>query len=99
MRLVVLAACSSDYSGNGLWGPESLVRALLAGKVPNVIASRWDVDSQSTGELFKSFYTYLSQGETPAQALQHARHTFRKAHPERTHPYYWAGFYLTGKAS
>ncbi|HWS17661.1 MAG TPA: CHAT domain-containing protein, partial [Candidatus Elarobacter sp.] len=99
MRLAVLAACSSDYSGNGLWGPESLVRALLAGKVPNVIASRWDVDSQSTGELFKSFYTYLGQGEMPVQALQHARHTFRKSHPERTHPYYWAGFYLTGKAS
>jgi len=99
MRLVVLAACSSGYSENGLWGPESLVRSLLAGKVPNVIASRWDVDSQSTGELFKSFYTYLGQGEITAQALQHARRTFRTAHPERTHPYYWAGFYLTGKAS
>jgi len=99
MRLVVLAACSSGYSENGLWGPESLVRSLLAGKVPNVIASRWDVDSQSTGELFQSFYHYLGQGETPAQALQNARHAFLSAHPKRTHPYYWAGFYLTGKAS
>ncbi|MBZ5489589.1 MAG: CHAT domain-containing protein [Acidobacteriia bacterium] len=99
MSLVVLAACSSGFSENGLGGPDSLVRSLLAGGVPNVIASRWDVDSQSTGELFESFYTFLAQGETPARALQHARRAFRKAHPERTHPYYWAGFYLTGKAN
>jgi len=106
MRLVTLAACSSGYSENGLWGPDSLVRSLLASKVPNVIASRWDVDAQSTGELFRSFYTYLGQGERPAQALHHARRDLRAApadplngRPQRTHPYYWAGFYLTGKAS
>jgi len=106
MRLAVLAACSSGYSENGLWGPDSLVRSLLASGVPNVIASRWDVDSQSTGELFENFYTYLGQGETPAQALRHARIALRTAAPDllrgrskRTHPYYWAGFYLTGKAS
>lgn len=104
MRLVVLAACSSGYSENGLLGPDSLVRSLLASRVPNVIASHWDVDSQSTGELFASFYTYLAQGEAPAQALRHARGDLRTSTPDllqgrakRTHPYYWAGFYLTGK--
>jgi CHAT domain-containing protein len=104
MRLVVLAACSSGYSENGLLGPDSLVRSLLAGGVPNTIASRWDVDSQSTGELFASFYTYLAQGEAPAPALRHARGDLRmsapdllQGRPKRTHPYYWAGFYLTGK--
>lgn len=97
LRLAVLAACSSGDSENGLPDPDNLVRSLLASKVPNVIASRWDVDSQSTGQLFERFYTHLAEGETPAQALQQARHDFRKAHSERAHPYYWAGFYLTGK--
>ncbi|HZR27455.1 MAG TPA: CHAT domain-containing protein, partial [Terriglobales bacterium] len=106
LRLAVLAACSSGYSENGLQDPDNMVRSLLASKVPNVIASRWDVDSQSTGELFEKFYTNLARGETPAQALRHARRDLRTApvdplhgRPDRTHPYYWAGFYLTGKAN
>ncbi len=106
LRLAVLAACSSGSSLNGLFDADSLVRSLLAGGVPNVIASHWNVDSQNTGELFASFYLNLSKGETAAQALRDARKQLLSAKPDplsskldRSHPYYWAGFNLTGRSN
>jgi CHAT domain-containing protein/tetratricopeptide (TPR) repeat protein len=99
LRLAVMAACSSGSAENGILDADSLVRALLAGGVPNVIASHWNVDSASTGELFASFYLYLSKGETEAQALRDARkEMLSKDGAGQSHPYYWAGFDLTGRA-
>jgi len=99
LRLAVLAACSSGSAENGILDADSLVRSLLAGGVPNVIASHWNVDSASTNELFASFYLYLSKGETEAQALRDARkEMLSKNGAGQAHPYYWAGFDLTGRS-
>jgi CHAT domain-containing protein len=34
-----------------------------------------------------------------AKALREAQLTFLKAFPERSHPYYWSGFVVTGNLS
>jgi len=96
-QLVVLAACSSALSGDrGLVDTNSLVHALLAAGVPHVIASRWNVDSLATSHLMISFYTHLVKGATVAEALAASRNEVLTT---RAHPYFWAGFSLTGRAS
>ena len=96
LRLAVLAACSTGSSGrDGLLDNRSLVHAFLSGGVPSVVASRWNVDSQSTADLMSDFYHGLPK-EPPAQALFSARNQLLKTY---SHPYYWAGFSVTGRAN
>ena len=94
-QLVVLAACSSGKGQDGLLDTDNLVHALLDAGVPRVIASLWNVDSQSTSQFMQRFYRDLSKDETVAQAMIDARNETMKKTP---HPYYWASFSLTGVA-
>lgn len=94
VNIVVLSACKTQlgpYSkGDDIIG---LNRAFIYAGTPAVIASLWSVDDASTGELMKAFYTNLKRGLTRSAALQAAQSKVRKKNP---HPYYWAGFVLTG---
>lgn len=94
LQLAVLAACSSGSTENGLLDSDNLVRALLVAGVPRIIASHWNVDSRSTGELMKRFYFHLAS-EPAAAALRDACREMRQDKPA---PYYWAGFRLVGRA-
>jgi CHAT domain-containing protein len=97
LQLAVLAACSTgSSSADGLLDNRSLVHAFLAGGVPNVVASRWNVDSQSTAFLMSDLYDRLAQNQSAPVALFSARNQLLKTYP---HPYYWAGFDVTGKAN
>jgi CHAT domain-containing protein len=96
MRLVVLSACASDSAQNGLMDSNNLVRSFLLAGVPNVVASGWSVDSKTTARFMKKFYEGLGLGESAAHALDDARKEVRSVYP---HPYYWAAFSLTGRAS
>jgi CHAT domain-containing protein len=96
-HLIVLAACSTALGReNGLLDANSLVRAFLMARVPRVIASHWDVDSESTSRLMISFYRNLTTDESVARAIYHARKAILA---DRPHPYYWASFSLTGRVS
>jgi len=96
-QLVVLAACSTAIGrDNGLLDTNSLVRAFLMAGVPRVIASHWDVDSETTSRLMISFYRSITSGKSVAQAIYQARKEVLLSHP---HPYYWASFSLTGRVS
>ena len=96
-QLAVLAACSTAVGReNGFLDANSLVRAFLMARVPRIIASHWDVDSESTSRLMISFYQNLSNDKSVAMAIYHARKAMLA---ERPHPYYWASFSLTGRAS
>ncbi|HET9283526.1 MAG TPA: CHAT domain-containing protein [Candidatus Angelobacter sp.] len=95
MQLAVLAACSTGSDPGGLLDTNSLVHAFLAAGVPIVIASHWNVDSETTSELMIAFYQYLAQGKEAAQAMCLARAEVLKSRP---HPYYWAAFTVTGRA-
>jgi CHAT domain-containing protein len=92
--LVVLSGCESQAGkltrGDDIVG---LSRAFIYAGSPSVIASLWSVDDEATRVLMVSFYTHLRQGLGKAEALRAAQMEVRKKYP---HPYYWAGFVLTG---
>ena len=97
LQLAVLSACSTAASGSeGLLDNRSLVHAFLTGGVPDVVASRWNVDSKATADLISNFYTGVAHNQSGPDALFSARNQLLKTY---SHPYYWAGFSITGKAN
>ncbi len=92
--LVVLSACETHMgtqsAGDDLIG---LNRAFIYAGSPSVIASLWSVNDEATSILMTSFYSRLKQGLGKAEALRAAQAETRTKFP---HPYYWAGFVLTG---
>lgn len=96
-QLVVLAACSTAKGReNGLWDSDSLVHAFLRAGVPQIIASHWNVDSETTSRLMISLYQHVKAGSTVEQAAYEAR---KEALANTPHPYYWAGFSVTGRVN
>lgn len=96
-RLAVLSACSTANAGHEtLVDPESLVGAFLLAGVPDVVASRWNVNSAATAGLMEMFYRRLLAGDSVSRALQQAAETLRR-NPRTAHPYYWAAFGVYGK--
>jgi CHAT domain-containing protein/Tfp pilus assembly protein PilF len=102
--LVVLSACETARgrvgTGEGMIG---LSWALFIAGSPTSILSQWKVDSASTTELMVEFYRQLkAQMANPADSFSAAR-ALREAdlkllRSERyRHPFYWAGFVVTGK--
>jgi CHAT domain-containing protein len=97
LQLAVLAACSTGVGGeNGLLDSGNLIRAFIVAGVPNVLASRWNVDSVSTAQLLRIFYMRLDSGEKAPDALHGAQREYISA---MRHPYFWAGFNVTGRKS
>lgn len=96
-EMVVLAACSSGRSGKeGLLDNQNLVHSFLVAGVPRIVASHWDVDSGSTSQLMVSFYRHVLTDPTVAEAMLDARKDVLEKTP---HPYYWAGFSVTGRVN
>ncbi len=96
-RLAVLSACSTaSGEGAALVDPEGLVGAFLLAGVPDVVASRWNVDSKVTTGLMEKFYKGLLAGDGVAVALAQAAREVRRT-PATVHPYYWAAFSVYGR--
>lgn len=96
-QLVVLAACSTAKArDNGIWDSDSLVHAFLEAGVPQIIASHWNVDASTTSRTMVSFYQHVSAGDTVDQAMFKAKKEILAVLP---HPYYWAGFSVTGRVN
>jgi tetratricopeptide (TPR) repeat protein len=91
---IVLSACSTGRNTArevDTGRPDSLATAFLLKGSAEVIASLWDVDSQSSEAMMKSFYSHLrSEGDT-GDALQLAANELRRS-AAFAHPYYWAAF-------
>ena len=87
----------------------SFPQAFLSANVSTVIAPLWIVEDEATSRLMASFYSNLApmkQSGSPlspgsfARALALAQQQFTRdaeTHQGKSHPFYWAGFYLTGK--
>ncbi|HEY4933114.1 MAG TPA: CHAT domain-containing protein [Terriglobales bacterium] len=90
MKLAVLSACSTARGQRGLLDPRSLVQSFLRAGTHAVIASRWDVDSAATADLFASFYQNLAKGQEVPEALAMARNAVRTG--RNAQPFYWAAF-------
>jgi CHAT domain-containing protein len=96
LDLVVLSACATGADEGGLADPQSLVRVFLRGGTPQVVASRWSVDSVSTARLMGDFYAGLAQGWSTPLALKKAEEAVRHR-PGTMHPYFWASFGVFGR--
>jgi CHAT domain-containing protein len=101
LRLAVLAACSTGAAGEyGLLDTNNLVHVFLGKGIPSVVASHWDVDADSTVRLMAGFFASLSDREPVPSAMNNAQKVFlRDADLQHHHPYYWAGFYVTGRSN
>ena len=93
-RLVMLAACSTGRAAGEDNDPSSVMaRQFIMAGVPEVIASRWDVDSRATSALVKMFYMKVAQGASSEEALIASVRELREQ-PAFAHPYFWAAFDL-----
>lgn len=95
-RLVVFSACSSGKREEG-WnhGMGDIVNTLAALGVPEVVATRWQIDSASAVPIMDAFYEGLARGFTVPQSLTLARQSLIRD-PRYRHPYYWAAYYASG---
>ncbi len=95
-RLVVFSACSTGKNEEG-WnhGMGDIVDTLASLGVPEVVATRWNIDSASAIPIMDSFYTGLTHGLSVPQALTAARLSLARDARYR-HPYYWAAYYASG---
>ncbi|MEA2206049.1 MAG: hypothetical protein QOE77_2825 [Blastocatellia bacterium] len=96
--LVVLSSCESglgkETKGEGLVG---LTQAFFYAGTPSLMVSLWKVQDKSTGELMVRFYRHLNNPAFgKAQALRQAQLDMIRS-GDYSHPYYWAGFVLTGR--
>lgn len=97
VTLVVLASCSSAQGKSGMFDDgDSIVRGLLGSGVPAVVASLWNVDSDSTFRLMDHLYDQLLEGHSISESLAAAAQCIR-SEPRFAHPFYWAAFSTFGK--
>lgn len=92
LRLAVLSACATQAgSEGGAYDSDSLVRIFLRSGVPDVVATRWNVDSVATRKFMELFYQSLLTGSSPAEATRRAQASLRSL-PGTGHPYFWSAF-------
>lgn len=102
--LVTLSACDTatgkEAGGEGLVG---LTRAFQYAGARCVLASLWSVSDASTARLMVRFYAHLRTGKGEGEALRLAQMEMLHPpatdapHPDWSHPFYWAGFVLSGE--
>jgi CHAT domain-containing protein len=99
-QLVVLSACRT---GQGMLakgeGIISLARGFTATGASGIVAGLWDMNDETTATLIGSFYTLLSSGESPANALHKAKLDWLQQQSGQQFqklPYFWAGMVYSG---
>jgi CHAT domain-containing protein len=95
-RLAVFSACSTGKREEG-WnhGMGDIVNTLASLGVPDVVATRWQIDSASAVPMMDAFYGGLAEGLSVPQALTAARQSMVRD-VRYQHPYYWAAYYASG---
>jgi CHAT domain-containing protein len=99
--VVILSSCDSSVgnSRDGI-GVRGLTSAFLIGGAGAVVGSLWPVEETSTADLMIRFHRAFASEHMPvAQALREAQLSFLRLSPQRSHPYYWSGFVVTGNFS
>ncbi len=99
-KLIVLSACETNIgevkSGEGIF---SLSRGFAYAGANSTIASLWNVNAASTGQIFPVFYKALTKGASKSQALRQAKLDYLNGNSDNGHiitPYDWAGFAIMG---
>jgi CHAT domain-containing protein len=100
-QLVVLSACQTALGAGALADVPAgddwvgLVQAFLFAGASNVLATLWPVQDRATADLMTRFYTAFRAGRPVAEALADAQRAMLR-NPTTAHPFYWAGFTLSG---
>lgn len=97
-KLVVLSSCESGigkyYGGEGVM---SLARPFVAGQVPLVVVSLWQVDSDTTSKLMIQFHKYRRQNVPTVAALRQAQlDSLTSSNARSRRVYSWASFAIVG---
>jgi CHAT domain-containing protein len=96
--LVTLSSCQTGLGqyirGEGI---EGLNRAFFFAGSSSVLMSLWAVNDQATYQLMERFYTHLRSSKQIASSLRKAKLEMIDSEAV-SHPYYWAGFIVTGKS-
>src|SRR5690606_519627 len=101
-NLAVLSACNTGIGGFQDGGNlVSMHQAFTVAGIPATIASLWDAPDHSTKEIMIAFYKNLQQGHDKASALRQAKLSYLENTNDENlqHPFYWAGFVLSGDES
>lgn len=96
--LVTLSSCQTGLGqfihGEGI---DSLNRAFFYAGASSVLMSLWSVNDQASAQLMERFYLHLRSSQSIMSALRKAKLEMIGA-KSVSHPYYWAGFVISGKA-
>jgi CHAT domain-containing protein/Tfp pilus assembly protein PilF len=96
--LVVLSACETGLGrllrGEGI---EGLNRAFFYAGASSVLFSLWAINDQASYQLLERFYVHLRSSNSIMGALRMAKLEMINS-GVLDHPYYWAGFIVTGEA-
>jgi len=96
--LVTLSACQTGLGklvrGEGI---EGINRAFFYAGTSSVLMSLWPVNDQATSQLMERFYTHLNKKNSIMNSLREAKLELINS-AELSHPFYWAGFIVSGKA-
>ena len=99
-QLVVLSACRTGHGmlakGEGII---SLARGFTATGAAGIVAGLWDMNDETTASLMGSFYKLLGSGQSPANALHHAKLQWlqdKNGQQFQKLPYFWAGMVYSG---
>jgi len=100
--LAVLSACNTaignEQKGEGL---VNVSRAFTYAGVPSTVTSLWKVPDLETEQIMVNFYKHLKEGMSKNEALQLAKLDYLSSKKDGSliHPYYWAGFVVSGDIS
>lgn len=96
--LVTLSACQTGWGqlirGEGI---EGLNRSFFYAGSSSILMSLWAVNDQATYQLMERFYIHLRSSQSIMNALRKAKLEMITS-DTLSHPYYWAGFIISGKA-
>ena len=97
--LVGLSACQTGLGrfvrGEGI---EGLNRAFFYAGASSVLMTLWSVNDEAGSQLVERFYRRLRAADPIMDALRAAKLDLVRS-PAFSHPYYWAGYVITGDAA
>ena len=94
-RLAVLSACATGVREASWNHPlQDIVETLTSLGVPEVVATRWQISSESAVPFMEVFYRSMAQGNNVAMALTLARR-LQSLRSHDNNPYYWGAYYVT----
>lgn len=90
-KLLVLSACDTGTGKISYEGVSGLQRAFKKAGAQTILMSLWRLNDDSTSSFMTDFYSFLLEGQDPADAFKKARDSTRLKYK---YPYYWAPFIL-----